>query len=288
MCCQRVCTASATAACSPKALAPTTSRARELLAKAKPNGNPSAAAVDPAKPICPCCGGHMIIIEIFAVQHHGISQQVQQPSLGSTPHDRVTLLRIFLSRSLALDRPQQSSARYPSVVTNRPTTCRLRHHPSLAHQPLYRRTPRRIGSVQIGQLARDTPHSACGTTYAPLSAVSLEAFGRRPPNTRRRPSSGRHPKPFATTDSNKAKRSPLEIKLKRGLLSRSRAVRNTAEILSGALQCFNAGRSPRFTRRHVSSSAFWTARLLLRQRACSMRRDVRCDIRSAQIPLFSG
>jgi predicted Zn-ribbon and HTH transcriptional regulator len=41
-------------------------RARELLATAKPDGNPSAAAVDPAKPICPCCGGRMIIIEIFA------------------------------------------------------------------------------------------------------------------------------------------------------------------------------------------------------------------------------
>jgi hypothetical protein len=30
------------------------------------DGNPSAAAVDPAKPICPCFGGRMIIIEIFA------------------------------------------------------------------------------------------------------------------------------------------------------------------------------------------------------------------------------
>jgi predicted Zn-ribbon and HTH transcriptional regulator len=40
-------------------------RARELLATAKPDGNPSAAAVDPAKPICPCCGGRMIIIEVF-------------------------------------------------------------------------------------------------------------------------------------------------------------------------------------------------------------------------------
>jgi Putative transposase/Transposase zinc-binding domain len=40
-------------------------RARELLAIAKPEGNPTAAAVDPSKPTCPCCGGRMIVIEVF-------------------------------------------------------------------------------------------------------------------------------------------------------------------------------------------------------------------------------
>ena len=40
-------------------------RARELLAAAKPEGEPIAAA-DPSKPTCPCCGGRMIIIEVFA------------------------------------------------------------------------------------------------------------------------------------------------------------------------------------------------------------------------------
>jgi hypothetical protein len=40
-------------------------RARELLAVAKPEGHPTAA-VDPKKPTCPCCGGRMIIIEVFA------------------------------------------------------------------------------------------------------------------------------------------------------------------------------------------------------------------------------
>jgi Putative transposase/Transposase zinc-binding domain len=39
--------------------------ARELLAVAKPEGQPTAAAVDPSKPNCPCCGGRMIIIEVF-------------------------------------------------------------------------------------------------------------------------------------------------------------------------------------------------------------------------------
>jgi hypothetical protein len=40
-------------------------RARELLAIAKPEDNPTTAAVDPNKPACPCCGGRMIIIEVF-------------------------------------------------------------------------------------------------------------------------------------------------------------------------------------------------------------------------------
>ena len=41
-------------------------RARELLAVAKPEGGPTAAAVDPGKPACPCCGGRMIVIEVLA------------------------------------------------------------------------------------------------------------------------------------------------------------------------------------------------------------------------------
>jgi hypothetical protein len=40
-------------------------RARELLAASKPEGQPTEAAVDQRKPDCPCCGGRMIIIEVF-------------------------------------------------------------------------------------------------------------------------------------------------------------------------------------------------------------------------------
>jgi hypothetical protein len=40
-------------------------RARQLLAVAKPEGEPASAAVDPGKPTCPCCGGRMIVIEVF-------------------------------------------------------------------------------------------------------------------------------------------------------------------------------------------------------------------------------
>jgi putative transposase len=40
-------------------------RVRKLLAAAKPEGKPTTAAVDQSKPTCPCCGGRMIIIEVF-------------------------------------------------------------------------------------------------------------------------------------------------------------------------------------------------------------------------------
>uniref|UniRef100_UPI000558D1E4 IS91 family transposase n=1 Tax=Bradyrhizobium elkanii TaxID=29448 RepID=UPI000558D1E4 len=50
--------------------------ALELLAAAKPDGQPTAATVDHSKPACPCCGGRMIIIEVFA--------------RGSTPRHRPT------------------------------------------------------------------------------------------------------------------------------------------------------------------------------------------------------
>ena len=39
-------------------------RARELLAVAKPEAEPTAAG-DPSKPTCPCCRGRMIVIEVF-------------------------------------------------------------------------------------------------------------------------------------------------------------------------------------------------------------------------------
>ena len=48
------------------ACADNVARARALLAAAKPEGQPTAAAVGPSKPICPCCGGRMIVIEVFA------------------------------------------------------------------------------------------------------------------------------------------------------------------------------------------------------------------------------
>src|SRR5215207_448555 len=41
-------------------------RARELLAVSNSQAEPTGAAVDPDKPSCPCCGGRMVVIEVFA------------------------------------------------------------------------------------------------------------------------------------------------------------------------------------------------------------------------------
>jgi hypothetical protein len=40
-------------------------RARELLAASEPEAAPTSTAADSGKPSCPCCGGRMIIIEVF-------------------------------------------------------------------------------------------------------------------------------------------------------------------------------------------------------------------------------
>ncbi|MET4292408.1 hypothetical protein ABIB06_002113 [Bradyrhizobium sp. LB8.2] len=40
-------------------------RARELLGVTKPERQPTAAPADQTKPNCPCCGGRMVIIEVF-------------------------------------------------------------------------------------------------------------------------------------------------------------------------------------------------------------------------------
>ena len=40
-------------------------RARELLAVAKSEDQSTTTAADPSKPLCPCCRGRMIIIEVF-------------------------------------------------------------------------------------------------------------------------------------------------------------------------------------------------------------------------------
>jgi hypothetical protein len=40
-------------------------RARELLAVSNSKAEQAGAAAEPGKPTCPCCGGRMIIIEVF-------------------------------------------------------------------------------------------------------------------------------------------------------------------------------------------------------------------------------
>jgi hypothetical protein len=56
--------------------------ARELLAVSKPQGDSTAAAVDHSKSTCPCCGGRMIIIEVF--------------ERGATPRHRPTAPTIVI------------------------------------------------------------------------------------------------------------------------------------------------------------------------------------------------
>ena len=134
---------------------------------------------------------------------HGISRQLQPSSSGSTPHDRVSSPQICLSRSLPLDWPRQSALRFPADISNRPTVHDVRRDPPLIHEPLHRRTTCWIGSTPITHLARDSQISIAPAErfYVPPARFPpLEAFERRPPNTRRRPSSGRHPKPFTEAD----------------------------------------------------------------------------------------
>jgi hypothetical protein len=90
------------------------------------------------------------------VQRHGIGQQVQRSSSGSTPHDRVTILQICSSRSLALDRPRQSALRYPAVRSNRASTYSVRRQPAPIHTPLRSRTTSAIAPSTISHSARGT------------------------------------------------------------------------------------------------------------------------------------
>ena len=65
-------------------------------------GQPTSAAVDPGKPTCPCCGGRMIVIEVF---ERGATPRPSATSpttsSGSTAHDRDTIPQISSSRSLS-------------------------------------------------------------------------------------------------------------------------------------------------------------------------------------------
>jgi hypothetical protein len=116
------------------------------------------------------------------VQRHGISRQLQRTASGSTPHDRVTGLQICSSCPLPLDRPRQSTPRYPPALANRQTRYGVRRHPPLIRQPLHRRTTRCIGSIPTSQLARGTqiPIAPAALPDVPSSAVSSLGGFRTP------------------------------------------------------------------------------------------------------------
>src|SRR6478672_11819791 len=143
------------------------------------------------------------LIHVLPKGLHRIRRQPQPSSAGSTPHVRVSSPQICLSRSLPLDWPRQSALRFPADISNRPTVHDVRRDPPLIHEPLHRRTTCWIGSTPITHLARDSQISiapAARFYLPPARFPPLQAFGRRPPNTRRRPSSGRHPKPFTFSE----------------------------------------------------------------------------------------
>jgi hypothetical protein len=115
------------------------------------------------------------------VQHHGISRH-RQPSSGSTPRDHVTSPQTSSSRSLALDQPRYSALRHSPLAANRSTICRVQHLPLRIRQPLHRRTPRCIGSIQISQPARGAqiPIAPAAPPHVPLRAVSSLGGFRTP------------------------------------------------------------------------------------------------------------
>ena len=133
----------------------------------------------------------------------GIRRQVQRASSGSTPHDRVTILQICSSRSLALDRPRQSALRYPAVLSNRANTYSVRRQPAPIHAPLRSRTTSAIAPPTISHSARGTQipiTHAAPPTYPFPRFPPLEVCGRRPPLCAAPPSWGRHPKTFTEGD----------------------------------------------------------------------------------------
>jgi hypothetical protein len=121
----------------------------------------------------------MIIIEVFERgAAPGISRQLQPTASGSTPHNHVATPPVCSSLSLPLDQPRQSAFRYPPDVANRPTTCAGRRHLPLIHRLLHRRAACWTGPISMTR--RPNPHSARGTTYVPLRAVSFLGGFRTP------------------------------------------------------------------------------------------------------------
>ena len=136
------------------------------------------------------------------MQRHGIGRQVQRSSSGSTPHDRVTIPQICLSRSLVLDQPRQSALRYPAVVSNRPTIRSVPRHPPLIHHWLQRRPTSWIGPKPITQFTRDTqiPIAHAALSRCPPAVSSLGGLRKPAPVRAAPPSWGQHPKTFTEGD----------------------------------------------------------------------------------------
>ena len=137
------------------------------------------------------------------MQRRGISLHLQRTASGSTPHDRITVLQMCSSRSLAFDRPRRRAPTCPPILKSSdnlwsstpPATHSSAASPS--HNSLDRLDPN-----QPALPRRPNPHSARGTALRSLKRGllpwRLSDAGRRTRGAV--PSSGRHPKPFTLTD----------------------------------------------------------------------------------------
>ena len=146
-------------------------------------------------------------------RHRGLRTRLQRRGMRHKSND---LIRIdshdsprhnpaIVHRARCLRPAMASAPRYrQSGVANRRTTYRARRHPPLTRPPLHRRTTRRIGSIQISQLARGT-QIPIAPAAPPLRSLQRGFLPWRlsdagPRTSRRRHSSGRHPKPFTNPD----------------------------------------------------------------------------------------
>jgi hypothetical protein len=137
------------------------------------------------------------------VPRHGIGQQVQRTSSGSTPHDRITILQICPSRSLPFHRLRQSTLRYPAVDANRSPTRSVQRHLRLIRESLPLRPTRCIGPTPILHLIRGVqiPIVNAAPPTSPSRGFLPGRFADAgPPSARRHHHGGRHPQTFTQTD----------------------------------------------------------------------------------------
>ena len=157
-------------------------RAPELLATSNSQSEPTSAAADYSKPSCPCCGGRMIVIEVFA---RGTTPRHQPtaPNLiridSSRPHHGPANLLITLAGSqLATAEHAQISGRRRKSFDDSLTSTPHVAHSSAALPPHKSSDP--LDPNQRVHPRPSNPHSACGTALRSLSAVSFLGGFRTP------------------------------------------------------------------------------------------------------------
>jgi hypothetical protein len=137
------------------------------------------------------------------VPRHGSGRPLHLSQLGSTPHDRVTSPQIRSSHSLPLDRPRQDASRHPPVVTNRPTTYRVRREPPLIQQPIHHPPACSSASTPFTHFIRGTqiPIAQDATPTSPSRGFLPWRFAYAgPPVHAAPPSWVRHPQTFTITE----------------------------------------------------------------------------------------